>query len=366
MAKDYYKILEVEKGASDQEIKRAFRKLAHKYHPDKSTGDTAKFKEINEAYQVLSNKQKRQQYDQFGSNFSGAAGGGNPFGGATGGFDFSGFQQGFGGAQNIDFDLGDIFGSVFGGSRRHSRGRGADIEVDLEIPLKEAVFGVSHVVSIRKNVTCGACSGSGAKNNSAYQQCGTCQGSGRVATHIGPFRTQSACPECHGQGRIIKDKCGDCGGAGIKTENTDIKIEIPGGIADGQSIRLAGQGNSGQNGAAAGDLYVNIHIQDDPDFVRQDFDLIREIEIPFTMATLGGSIDVKTIDGQVKLKIPAGTPSGKKFILRNKGVTRLKGRGRGDQVVITHVAVPTKLTRKQKSLIEELDREMNNKKKTWF
>lgn len=366
MGKDYYKILGVEKGATDQEIKRAFRKLAHEYHPDKANGNIDKFKEINEAYQVLGNKEKRQQYDQFGTTFDGQSGfgGGNPFGQ---GFDFS---QGFGGAQNIDFDLGDIFGSMFGGggpTRAGRTSRGSDIEVDIEITLKEAVFGISKNISIRKENSCQACSGTGADKGDSFKECKTCNGNGRISTTVlGTFRTQTICPDCKGNGKIIKDKCGNCSGTGITTDNVDIKIEIPAGIDNGQAIRLSGQGNAGKNGAPSGDLYVNINIKEEKGFSRQGFDLITEYDIPFTKAVLGSEIQVKTIDGKVKLKIPSGTPSGKKFILKGKGVNRLKSRGRGDQIVVINVDVPTKLSKKQKQLLEELDKELSKDKKSWF
>lgn len=368
MAQDYYKILGVEKNASEADIKKAFRKLAHQHHPDKSNGNAEKFKEINEAYQVLSNKEKRHQYDQFGSTFSGSGGGnpfgyGNPFGqGNMGGFDFSG--------QNIDFDLGDLFGQFFGGGAPSGRSRsqkGHDIQVDLEISLKEAVFGKTEVFSLRKQVACQPCHGSGAEHGTAYEKCSTCHGSGKIATTVlGTFRTQAICPDCHGKGKRIKDKCKACSGNGFNQETVDIKVEIPAGIDDGQAVRLSGQGNAGKNGAAAGDLYVTVHVKNEPGFVREENDLISEYNIPFTMAALGGEMEIKTIDGRVKLKIPAGTPSGKQFILREKGVTNLRARSRGDQIVIVNVEVPKKLTKKQKELLEQLDNELNSKKRSWF
>jgi len=368
MAKDYYKILGVDKTASEAEIKKAFRKLAHEHHPDKANGNADKFKEINEAYQILSNKEKRQQYDQFGSTFDGAGanpfGGGNPFGqGNMGGFDFSG-------AQNMDFDLGDIFGQFFGGGAPNGRARsqrGQDIQVDMEISLKDAVFGKSESFSLRKQVACKPCKGTGADKGTSYDTCPTCAGSGKIATTVlGTFRTQTVCPECMGQGKIIKNKCGACHGQGFTEENTDIKVEIPAGIDDGQAIRLAGQGNAGKNGSPAGDLYVNVHVKNEPGFERQGSDLLTEYDIPFTMAALGGEIEVRTIDSKVKLKIPAGTPSGKQFVLRDKGVTHLRSRGRGNQIVIVNVNVPKKLTKKQKELLEELNKEFSDKKKGWF
>ncbi|MDP2812324.1 MAG: molecular chaperone DnaJ [bacterium] len=368
MPKDYYKILGLNKSASEAEIKKAFRKLAHQHHPDKNgSGSAEKFKEINEAYQVLSNKEKRQQYDQFGTTFEGAqgAGGQNPF---AQGFDFSGFQ-GFGGGQNanFDFDLGDIFDNFFGNGpvRKNRSSRGSNIEVDIEINLKESAFGVSRSISIRKQITCNLCSGTGAKNGVAFASCQTCDGTGQIiSTVFGTFRTQSVCPECRGQGQMIKEKCPTCNGQGIILETSDIKIEIPAGINDGQSIRLSGQGNAGKNSASSGDLYVTVHVKDERGFVRDGDDLITEYDVPFTTAALGGQIEIKTIDGKVKLKIPSGTPSGKKFILSGKGISHLKSRGRGEQIVIVNVDVPTRLTKKQKQLLEELDKEFE--KKSWF
>jgi len=361
MNKDYYKILGVDKKATDSEIKKAFRGLAHKHHPDKGNGNEAKFKEINEAYQTLKDKEKRAQYDQFGSAFQK---GGNPFQGDN---PFGSYSN----AQSVDFDLGDLFGSFFGGEQSQKRGfsgnRGGDIEIDLNITLQEAVFGLQKNISLRKENVCAPCQGSGAKNNNSYENCQTCQGKGQVSTTIlGSFRTQTICPECRGAGKKIKEKCGACRGQGIILENTDINVEIPAGIDDKQSIRLAKQGHSGSLGAAAGDLYITVHLQEDKDFQRKGFDLISERLIPFSLAVLGGKVKIKTIDGEIKLKIPAGTPSGQKFILRNKGVSYLKSRGRGNQVVIVKVDVPQKLTRKQKELIEELDQEFQKGKKFWF
>ena len=368
MGKDYYKILGVERNATEADIKKAFRKLAHEHHPDKSNGNAEKFKEINEAYQVLSHKEKRAQYDQFGSGFDQAGGAawgqGSPFAGG-----FSGGNP-FGGAQgaDFDFDLGDIFSSFFGGqapNRSRSR-RGGDIQIDIELDLKDIVFGTNKKISIRRQTICNACQGSGAKDSSSLKTCPTCQGKGQVITTIlGQFRTQTTCPDCAGRGQIVKDPCVECAGSSVFAKTTDLSIEIPGGIEDGQSIRLSGQGNSGPHGQAAGDLYATIHIKADKRFERSGDDLIRKIEIPFTLAALGGEIEVETVDGKVNLKIPNGTPSNKKFILRNKGITKLRGKGRGDQIVIVNVDVPTKLSKKQKQLLEELDKELGNKKSWW-
>jgi len=364
MSKDYYNILGVDKATSQADIKKAFRKKAHEYHPDKKTGDETKFKEINEAYQILGNEEKKKQYDQFGATFDGSQGfgGASPFGQ---GFDFS---QGFGGAQNVDFDLGDIFGSVFGGGRQgRTSNRGSDIEVDLSISLKEAVFGVGKDVSLRKNNSCKPCKGTGADKGSSYKDCNTCNGTGRVTTALGPFRTQTACHDCSGKGKSIDTKCGACSGNGYITENVDIKVEIPAGIDNGQSIRLAEQGNSGSTGGISGDLYVNIYVEEEKGFTRQGFDLSVEHPIPFSLAVLGGDTLINTIDGKVKLKIPAGTASNKQFILKGKGVTRLKSRGRGDQIVNINIDIPSKLNKKQKKLVEELNEELyKDSKFNWF
>jgi molecular chaperone DnaJ len=374
MPKDYYKVLGVERSASEADIKKAFRKLAHVHHPDKSNGNAEKFKEINEAYQVLSNKEKKSQYDQFGSTFENGGFNQGPFqnggfSGQGGGFDFSGFQNANAQGANFDFDLGDIFSSFFGGATqgRSRRRRGSDIQMDIEITLKEAAFGVAKNIKIRKQDICQDCQGSGAKDGKSFSSCQQCKGSGQISTTIlGQFRTQTICPSCQGAGQVIKEKCSNCGGAGNVWREQSLRVEIPAGIDDGQSIKLSSQGNSGPNKAPAGDLYITAHVLPDEHFERQGFDLFSEQKIPFATATLGGEINVHTIDGQVKLKIPSGTPSGKKFILRNKGLTKINSKNRGDQVVSIQVAVPTKLSNKQKKLIEELQQELGQESKSWW
>ncbi len=371
MSKDYYKILGVERNASEADIKKAFRKLAHEHHPDKSTGNADKFKEINEAYQVLNNKEKRAQYDQFGSSFENGGGfNQGPFQG-RGGFDFGGFDfsQAQQGGANFDFDLGDIFSSFFGGqgqARAHRR-RGSDIQMDIEITLKEAAFGVQKNITIRKQNTCQSCHGSGAKDGKSFAACQQCGGSGQISTTIlGQFRTQTICPSCQGTGQVIKEKCTNCGASGHVWQESTLSIDIPAGIDDGQSIKLSGQGNSGPHKAPAGDLYITVHVSAHKDFERQGFDLLSEQKIPFATATLGGEISIQTIDGEVKLKIPSGTPSGKQFILRGKGLTKINSKNRGDQIVTIQVAVPTKISKKQKQLIEELQKELDKDAKSWW
>ena len=357
MSKDYYKILGVDKGASQEDVKKAFRKLAHQYHPDKTGGDEEKFKEINEAYQVLGDANKRAKYDQFGSAFeSGQAGGG--YQGFEGFRDFQGFSEGF----NINMDdLGDVFGDVFGFGREKKEGktrRGSDIEVDLTIEFMEAVFGVEKDLSINKRVQCEKCHGNGIEPGAKVDTCKTCVGTGRVTkmqrTFFGNMQVQMTCPECGGEGKTYSQKCTKCQGAGNVKEKVDLRVKIPAGIDDGQTIRLAGQGEAGQKGGPAGDLYLRIGVRRDPRFIREGHDIHSKISINFTQAALGDKIDIETVDGPVQLKVPEGTQSGTIFKLKGKGVTRLNGHGRGDHLIEITVKTPTNLNKKQKELLGEL------------
>lgn len=356
MSKDYYNILGVAKGASQDEIKSAFRKKAHEHHPDKG-GDAEKFKELNEAYQVLGNPQKRQQYDQFGSAYQNSQAGG-----------FSGWQNagGFGsGGFNMDFeDLGDMFGGFgdifgFGGGRdgrRETRGR--DLEMMISLDFMEAVFGAEKEVSFSKNIVCRHCHGNGAEPGSKIENCQTCGGSGRISrvqrTILGNIQTQSACPGCGGEGKIYTKKCSKCSGTGLERDNVKLKVKIPAGIAEGESIRLSGQGETGQKGAPAGDLYLRIKIQTHQNFKREGYDIKTEEVISIKQAILGDKIEVKTVDGPLTLKIPEGTQSGLVFKLKEKGVTKLRGRGRGDHYVKVIVKIPKGLSRQQKQILEGL------------
>ncbi len=358
MSKDYYDILGVSKNASQDEIKKAFRKQAHQHHPDKG-GSEEKFKELNEAYQVLSNADKRKQYDQFGSNFQhGQAGPG------AGGF-YAGQNAGAG--MNFDFDdLGDIFNGFgdifgFGGANRSSNTRmkrGRDMEMVLSLDFLEAIFGLEKEINFSKNVVCEHCHGQGAEPGSKVETCTTCHGSGRVSkiqrTILGNIQTQSTCPTCSGEGKIYSQKCSQCAGTGIQMKAVKLKVKIPAGIADGESIRLAGQAEAGLKGAPAGDLYLRIRVNKHQKFVRDHYDIRTEEKINIKQAALGDKIDVETIKGIVTLKIPAGTQSGTIFKLRAKGINRLHGRGTGDQFVKIIVEIPTKLNKKQKQLLEEL------------
>lgn len=362
MGKDYYKILGVDKSASQDDIKRAFRKLAHQYHPDKEGGDEAKFKEVNEAYQVLGKEDKRKQYDQFGSTFDqqGGFGGGMNWedfmkyarngqaGGNMGGFDFGGI------------DLGDIFGDIFGfgGGRRKSRSsRGNDIQVNLQISLKEAAFGTQKSIELYKSVTCDHCHGNMAEPGSKVETCSTCNGRGQVVriqrTFIGNIQTSAICPDCSGNGKKITQKCSKCGGQGIMKAKEVIEAGIPSGIEDGATIRFTGKGEAGSYGSGTGDLYVQVRIKDDPDFERHGDDLLTKLNINFVQAALGDKVNVETFDGEVSLKIPAGTQPGTRLRLKGRGMSRFQRNDRGDLYVQVQVEVPRKLSRKQKKLLEE-------------
>ncbi len=359
MSKDYYKILGVDKSATQDEIKKAFRRAAHKHHPDKNNGDEAKFKEVNEAYQVLGDEKKRKQYDQFGSNFDQAGfAGGNPFSG------FGGFQ----GAQGFsDVDIDEIFGDFFGGFRQQRRSgvkqnnRGRDLEINMRVSFKEAVLGTKKNIKLNKNIACDTCAGTGAKKGTSPVTCSTCNGTGQVSqvrqSFLGQIQTQVVCPECSGQGKIIKDKCSDCAGSGVKTKESNIEISIPGGVETGHRLRMTGAGDAGKNGGQAGDLYVHVVVENNTDFKRKEETIYSEQTIPFTTAVLGGKVNIRVIDGEVSLKIPSGTRSGEQFSLRNKGAMKLGTTRRGNHIVTIQVAVPKKLTYEQKKIIKKLAQE---------
>ncbi|HEX8974458.1 MAG TPA: molecular chaperone DnaJ [Patescibacteria group bacterium] len=361
MAKDFYNILGVDKNASDDDIKKAYRKLAHKYHPDKPGGDNEKFKEINEAYQVLSDKSKRAQYDQFGQTFEGAGPGGQGFGG----FDFSGFQQGFGG-QGFEFGEGfedifsDIFGGSFGGGRRQdARQRGRDIQVDVEIRFEEMVSGAKRDISLLRRIVCDVCRGTGGEPGAKEETCATCKGAGKVQkvmrSFLGTFQQVATCPTCGGSGKTFSKKCHKCGGDGRTREQQVINIDVPAGIADGQTISVQGQGEAGERGAQSGDLYVTVHVLPHKKFVRKGNDVLSEEHITFSQAVLGDKIEVETIKGHVKMKIPAGTQSGDIFRIKGEGVPQLgRPSSKGDQRVTIIVDVPKNPTREQKRIIEDL------------
>ncbi len=361
MSKDYYKTLGLDKNASEDQIKKAFRKLAHEHHPDKANGKDEKFKEINEAYQVLGNKEKRAKYDQFGSaDFGSGFGGGGGYSG-----NWQDFSQGFGGFgggnSSYDFgDLGDIFGDIFGGGGRatkKSSSRGRDVEISLEISFEEAVFGVEKIVNLKKNIQCEKCSGAGGHGN---KTCPKCNGSGRVHvqqnTFFGSFASVAACPDCDGTGQLLKDVCNKCGGNGYYSGSEEIKIKVPAGIDNGQSLRLQGKGEPGKKSKSVGDLYVRIKVLPSRNFQREGFDIKSTVKVKYSQLVLGDKINVKTLDGDVKLKIPSSTSSGKVFVLKDKGVPKLNSRGRGDQYVKVVLDMPDSLNHEQKKLIDELSK----------
>lgn len=362
MSKDYYNILGVDKSASQDEIKKAFRKLAHKYHPDKATGDEEKFKEANEAYQVLGDEKKRQQYDQFGTTFNG---GGAGFGG--GGFNWQDFARQSGGAQGFDFgdfDIGDIFGEAFGFGRKRSRGpqRGADIQTSIRISFDEAIRGVEKQVSLHRTEKCEHCSGNGAEPGTPINTCTTCNGSGsevRVQqTPFGNFQTKTTCRSCSGQGKSFEKACLDCEGRGILKKEKTLGVKVPPGIDHGETIRITGEGEAGIQGGTTGDLYIQVQVEESESFVREGYDILSDLFISYPVAVLGGKKEVETIDGPVELKIPSGTESGIILKLKGKGVEKLRGRGRGDHLVRVIIETPKHVSRKVKKLLQELDSEL--------
>jgi len=361
MGKDYYKILGVEKNATKDEIKKAFREKAHLYHPDKKDGDETKFKEVNEAYQVLNNDQKRQQYDQFGSTFDQQGG----FGGGMNWEDFMSQARSGGFSSTADMgDLGDILGDLFGGgfgggrSRARARTRGRDIEIDLQLDFQEAVFGADKKIELNILDTCDHCNGNSAEPGSKITECKTCKGKGQVQqvqrTILGQIQTVTVCPDCQGDGKSYEKPCSKCSGQGRIKKNKQIPIKIPAGIDNNMTLKMAGEGEAGLKGNQAGDLYIHVHIQPDPDFNRQSDNILSKAEINFSQAALGDKIPVKTIDGSVDLKIPAGTQSGKVLSLKGKGVPRFQRHGRGDHLVEVIVKTPEKLSKEQKKVFEEL------------
>lgn len=358
---DYYKILGVEKGASDMEIKKAYRKLAQKHHPDVNKDNKEsekKFKEASEAYEVLSDKQKRSAYDQFGK----AGVGGGQGAGGFGGFDTSQFDgMNFGG-------FGDIFETFFGGGmggrgQHTSQGpqKGADLEVAVQITFEEAYSGIEKELRVSKNEKCKHCAGNGAEPGSKINTCNTCHGVGQVTqvqrTPIGNIQTQRVCPDCHGEGKIPDKKCKVCQGRGHEKQNVTLKIKVPAGIYDGAVLRLNQKGDAGKLGGPAGDLYVHIGVSSHRDFQRQDADIYSEQELHLLQGVLGDEIKVKTIQGDVKLKIPAGTQSGKVFKLKGYGMPRMNSAVKGDHYVKIIIQIPNKLSKKEKELYSDLTKE---------
>lgn len=358
--RDYYEVLGVERNADADTIKKAYRKAAIKYHPDKNPGDKEaeeKFKEAAEAYDVLSNPDKRARYDRFGhAGMSGAAGGG------AGGFEgFGGFGGGFS-MEDIFSQFGDIFGGHFGGSSRSGGGqrvnRGSDIRITVKLTLAEIANGTTKKLKINKMVACDKCGGTGAKDKSAYQSCPTCNGSGYVtrveSTFFGRMQTQSVCPTCGGTGQIIKEKCDKCGGEGAVKGSEVIEVKIPAGVGDGMALTVHGKGNAARQGGVNGDLLVVIEEEHDPQLVRDGNDLIHNLNITVTTALLGGEVEVPTIDGKARIKVAPGTHAGKVLRLRGKGLPDVNGYGRGDILVVVDITIPDKLSSEERRLVEAL------------
>lgn len=371
--RDYYSVLGVDKGASDTDIKSAFRKKAKDCHPDMHPGDKAKeeeFKELNEAYEVLSDKDKRQKYDQFGhaafDPTMGGGGGGNPFSG--GGF------GGFG-------DFGDIFSSFFGGgfssggNSSNAPMAGDDLRYSMTISFEEAAFGVTKEILVSREEICSSCGGSGAKAGTQPQRCNTCNGTGRVRTQqntiLGAITSTRECPACHGTGKIIKEPCAECRGGGRVKKSSRVQLKIPAGIDNGQTLNVRGEGEAGYRNGPRGNLYVTINVKPHKLFVRHGFDLLLRMSIPYTTAVLGGEIIVPTLTEQVKYNVPSGTQSETTFRLRDQGVPKLNANGRGDLLVTVTIDVPKRISEEQRGLLEQLailqgDSPQSKSKKSFF
>jgi len=349
MAKDYYNILGVDKKASSGDIKKAFRKLAQKYHPDKTSGDESRFKEVNEAYQVLSNDKARAEYDAYGQTFGGAGG--------AGGFGFSGFQKGAAG-----MDFGDIFSEFFGGGRRGGARtkRGSDISIDVQLTFAESIFGVDRKVMLTKHVTCEACHGDGAEPGTNTITCETCGGSGAIhesrQTILGNISTQRECSDCHGKGKKPETKCKACKGESVVRKTEEINIGIPAGIRDGEMIRMTALGEA-ISGGTPGDLYVKIHVEKHKVFERQGMDLTMDLPVKLSDALLGTDISVETLDGSISINIPSGISHGEILRVKDRGVVMDNAGNRGNLLVRIVVKIPNKLSRKAKKLVEELKEE---------
>lgn len=363
---DYYKVLGVNKGATESEIKKAYRRMAMKYHPDRNQDNKeaeSKFKAVKEAYEVLSDSQKRAAYDQFGhAGVNQSAAGGAGFGAGGAGFDF----------RDI---FGDVFGDVFGGGRGGARGgpqRGADVGYEVVLDLADAMHGVTKKIQVPTLVKCETCDGVGAAKGSKPEKCGTCQGSGEVHIQQGFFSIQQTCPNCRGQGTMIKDPCRDCHGQGRIRQQKTLSVKIPQGVDSGDRIRLSGEGEAGSAGGPAGDLYIQVQVREHDIFKREGNDLYCDVPIAFVTAALGGEVDVPTMSGKVNLKIPAETQSGKVFRLRGKGV-KSDRRGTGDLMCKVTVETPVRLTEEQKQLLNQLNDSLaeggdihNPRASSWF
>lgn len=355
MAQDYYKVLGVDRNASKEEIKKAYRKLAHKYHPDKNEGSEGKFKEVNEAYYVLSDDKRRAEYDAYGTTFAGAEG----FAGAPDWSVFSEMADIFAdSAGNLDFS--EFFSDFFGTGRARRRPRGRDISIDIEIPFREAVFGTVRQVLLTKAGVCDICKGAGAEPGTDLKTCSTCNGKGKVrdikSSIIGTFSTVRTCSECFGRGEVPKVKCKNCHGLGVLNKTQEVNLTIPAGIENGEMIRLSGEGEA-VAGGITGDLYIKVHVEPDPLFRRDGDNLVMDLPVKLTDALLGAEYKIQTLDGEVSVKIPEGVSHGELLRIRGKGIPTDAGRRRGDLFVRVSVKMPTKLSKEVKELIEKLRKE---------
>jgi len=359
MAKNYYDILGVDKKANKDEVKKAFHKLAHRYHPDKKEGDATKFKEISEAYSILSDDKKRAEYDAYGQTFNGRGPTGNGAGAGFEGFDFSGFTDAEGG-QSYDFgNLGDIFGDIFAGGSQNRTPRGRDISIDIEISFEESIFGVERKVLLTKQSLCDTCNGSGGKPGTELKTCTTCNGNGKIheakRSFFGTVSVMRLCPTCHGTGKIPKEKCASCHGAGVMRKQEEILLGIPSGIENGEVIRMTGRGEA-ILGGVAGDLYIKIYVKKHSSINREGNNLITKLNIKLSDAILGAEYDVPTLEGALKVKIPAGIAYGEILRVKDKGVPYSKNK-RGDLLIRINIIMPQKLSRSTRELIEKLKKE---------
>ena len=342
--RDYYEVLGVSKDADEREIKKAYKRMAMKYHPDRNKTDadaTDKFKEASEAHEVLTDPQKRAAYDQFGHDAVNGQQGG----------------QGYGGGGDFGDIFGDVFGDIFGGGQRRQQRatRGSDLRYNMELTLEEAVRGVTKEIKVPTLVGCDVCDGSGAKAGTQAKTCGTCHGHGQVQMRQGFFTVQQPCPHCRGKGKIITDPCQKCHGEGRFQKTKTLSVKIPAGVDTGDRIRLSGEGEAGESGAPAGDLYVQMHVRDHEIFVRDGNNLYCEVPISFTASALGGEVEVPTLDGRVNLKIPAETQTGRSFRLKGKGVRSARNGQMGDLVCKVYIETPVSLTEEQKALLRQLE-----------
>lgn len=354
---DYYDVLGVSKGVSDSDLKKAYRRLAMKHHPDRNQGNAeaeAKFKEIREAYDVLSDPQKRAAYDRFGhAGVSGMGGGGGGF---------------HGGGQGFGDIFEDIFGDIFGGGARGQRNqaqRGSDLRYNVQLTLEEAVAGKSLDIKVPTYINCEECDGRGSRKGSGNKECATCQGSGQLRMQQGFFAVSQTCPTCHGAGQVIADPCKKCDGEGRLRGERKLSVKIPAGIDSGDRIRLSGEGEAGLRGGPAGDLYVQVHIKEHPIFKRDGNDLHCEVPIDFVTAAVGGELDVPTLHGRVKLKIPSETQTGRLFRLKGKGIKPLRGYDHGDLLCRVTIETPVNLTSEQKELLEQFNNTLSKDQKKY-